>query len=318
MDFGKLQFLELREVWKNEASDFTPWLAENIQSLGDALGLELEVKEREASVGAFSCDLHAVDLASGRTVIVENQLESTDHSHLGQLLTYAAGLEAAVVVWIAKEIRDEHRAALDWLNRKTTSGVDFFAVIPKVFRIDNSKPTYELNLVVAPNEWGKELVDSEKEIDQNSKSYRYRIFFQRLVDSARVNGFKGLKKALPQSWIRFSTPFIDIGLYVAFNRPDKIKVELYLESKDTELNKRRFDLLFSERDNIDKTTNNCLSWERLDERIGSRIAVYLTGSIDNQPEDLEISLKGIISNMLILRGKLYPFLQKVVDVTKNN
>ena len=137
MEFGKLEHLDLRLAWNNEASNFTPWLADNIQVLGDVLGLELALREREASVGNFSCDLHAVDLASGRTVIIENQLEVTDHSHLGQLLTYAAGLEAGVVVWIAREIRDEHKAALDWLNRKTSADTNFFAIVPRVFRIDD-------------------------------------------------------------------------------------------------------------------------------------------------------------------------------------
>ena len=312
MEFGKLQFLELREVWENEAINFTPWLADNIQVLGDVLGLELELREREASVGAFSCDLHAVDLATGRTVIVENQLEPTDHIHLGQLLTYAAGLDAAVVVWVAKDIRDEHRAALDWLNRKTTSGVDFFVIVPKVFRIDNSKPTYELKLVVSPNEWGKDVVGTEQ-IDLNSKSYRYRMFFQSLIDGARENGFKGLRRALPQSWIRFSTTNSDVGLYVAFNRSSKLKVELYFEARDKDVNKLRYDLLSANKDSINQLVDGCLIWERLDEKIGSRIAVYCNGTIDSQPEELELLTREAIAKMLMLREKVMPFVQRVVS-----
>lgn len=312
MDFGKLQFLELREVWKKENIDFTPWLADNIQLLGDVLGLEIELREREASVGAFSCDLHAVDLATGRTVIIENQLESTDHSHLGQLLTYAAGLEAAVVVWIAKDIRDEHRTALDWLNRKTALGVDFFAIVPKVFKIDNSKPTFELKLVVTPNDWDKEI-DLLVPVDINSKSYRYRMFFQSLIDAARGNGFKGIKRALPQSWIRFSTGSASVGLYIAFNSLSKLKVELYFEAKDRTLNKRRFDLLSVETDRINKIVNESLSWERLDDKIGSRIAVYCNGTIDSQPAELEFLTKEAIEKMLMLRDKVMPYLQQVIN-----
>lgn len=122
MLFGNLTIMEIREIWAREATDFTPWLADNIQLLGKEIGLELELIEREASVGSFSCDIHAIDLTNNREVVIENQLEPTDHGHLGQLLTYAAGIEACVVIWIAKEIKDEHRAALDWLNRKTPPG----------------------------------------------------------------------------------------------------------------------------------------------------------------------------------------------------
>ena len=298
----------------NEASDFTPWLAENIQVLGDVLGLELELKEREASVGNFSCDLHAVDLATSRTVIVENQLEPTDHTHLGQLLTYAAGLDAAVVVWIAREIRDEHRAALDWLNRKTGADTDFFAVVPRVFQIDNSKPTYELQLVVSPNEWGKDLVIDDKEGD-SPRAQRYKMFFQGLIDSARENGFKGLKRARPKSWIRFSTVRGDVGLYASFTRTAQLKIEFYFESTKKEVNKARFDALFARSDEINKALNRKLIWERLDDKIGSRIAICHDGSIESSPEELEVMSSWAVNEMKLLREKLLPDVLQVIEKT---
>src|SRR5512137_367401 len=136
-DFGEIKPVDIREIWPNEATDFTPWLVENIDRLGQALGMEIEVQEREADVGDFSLDIMAKDLGTGRTVVIENQLTETDHDHLGKLLTYAGGFDAGVLVWIAKELRDEHRRALEWLNEHD---VHSFGVVIEVLRIDDSKP----------------------------------------------------------------------------------------------------------------------------------------------------------------------------------
>ena len=127
-DLGSLSRVNLRTIWPHEASDFTPWIQANLSALGESLGLELEVEAREAPVGDFSLDLLAREVEHDRTVIIENQLTNTDHGHLGQLITYAAGFDAKVVVWLARDFRDEHRQALDWLNQRTDEDTEFFGL----------------------------------------------------------------------------------------------------------------------------------------------------------------------------------------------
>jgi hypothetical protein len=135
ISLGRLEHVDARTVWQSEPRDFTPWLAQNLGLLGEALGLDLELVQMEAPVGNYACDIEAKETNSGRRVIIENQLESTDHTHLGQLVTYAAGLDAAVIVWIATSVRDEHREAIDFLNRHTREAVDFFVIALELVRM---------------------------------------------------------------------------------------------------------------------------------------------------------------------------------------
>ncbi len=154
--FGKLERLPARSGWPHEAHKFTPWLAENVEFLGDALGLSLELKAREHQVGRYSLDLLLAD-ATERVVIVENQFGQTDHDHLGKLLTYCAGTEADVVIWIAERLNEEHLAALEWLNENTRSGIGFFGVELELLRIADSPLAPNFRVLVQPNEWAKSV-----------------------------------------------------------------------------------------------------------------------------------------------------------------
>ena len=156
---GRLEPANLREGWTGEALDFTPWLAqpENIALLGEAIGVELEVEAQEKSVGPFRADILAKDTTNGHYVLIENQLERTDHVHLGQLLTYAAGLDAVSVVWIASRFTDEHRAALDWLNRVTNESINMFGLEIELWRIGDSPMAPKFNVVCQPNDWQKTI-----------------------------------------------------------------------------------------------------------------------------------------------------------------
>jgi hypothetical protein len=155
---SRIEWLDIREVWRIEAVDFTPWLLKNVDVLGEALGgLDLELERAEHPVGTFSLDLIGTDLTHGARLIVENQIEASDHRHLGQILTYAAGTDAGTIIWVAKAFRDEHRVALDWLNEHTGEGTRFFGVVIRALRIGESLPAPFLELVVSPNDWQKSV-----------------------------------------------------------------------------------------------------------------------------------------------------------------
>ena len=146
----------VRSVWPDEARDFTPWLArpENLEILEQEVGLSLQVEGTEHGVGPYRADIVCRD-QEGRRVLIENQLEGTDHQHLGQLLTYAGGLDGRVMIWVAKRFTDEHRAAIDWLNTNTRDGVEFFAVEVQLWRIGGSALAPKFNVVCRPNAWSK-------------------------------------------------------------------------------------------------------------------------------------------------------------------
>ncbi|MBI1785141.1 hypothetical protein HYR69_08350 [Candidatus Sumerlaeota bacterium] len=202
---GEMKSINIRELWPNEAHDFTPWLQANIQQLGEALGLDLEISAREADVGDFSLDLLAKDLGTQRPVVIENQFGATDHDHLGKLFTYAAGVDADVVIWVTETLRDEHRQALEWLNRRTDEGLAFFAVVVEVVRIDDSHPAVRFKPEVVPNEWQR-ATRERAERQSSPKGEAYRRYFQSLIDELREkHRFTGARTAVPQSWYSFSS-----------------------------------------------------------------------------------------------------------------
>jgi hypothetical protein len=156
-NLGTLQSVALRTIWSDEAQNFTPWLAraENLRRLGDVLGLDLTTEEEEVAVGPFSADILCKDMTDGSWVVIENQIEKTDHRHLGQVLTYAAGLGAKTMIWVAAKFTDEHRAALDWLNDNTGQDISFFGLEIELWRIGDSIPAPKFNVVSKPNDWSK-------------------------------------------------------------------------------------------------------------------------------------------------------------------
>ena len=155
LKFGELKKITMRDTWESEPQGFTPWLYDNISALGEALGMTLRAKEMEFRIGRYYLDLLAED-GDGRKVAIENQFGDTDHSHLGQLLTYAVGCEADVLIWMTEGVNDEHRRAMEWLNRQNNTNAEFYLVQVEVLQIDDSRPAYQFIPVVAASKWQKE------------------------------------------------------------------------------------------------------------------------------------------------------------------
>ena len=195
-ELGKLESVNVRDVWEHEAHNFTPWLAGNITQLGEALNMDLELAQQEAQVGDFSLDILATD-GSGAMVAIENQLEWTDHSHLGQILTYAAGHDARILIWVTPQFRDEHRAALDWLNRWTPEEIEVYGVEVRAVKIGNSAIAAEFIPVAFPNAWSK--WGSRSQGGPSERNLQFREFFQPLIDDLHSKGFTDKSRALSRS-----------------------------------------------------------------------------------------------------------------------
>jgi len=286
---ANIEKVELRKVWPSEPSDFTPWLAENISELGKALGLELELRQQEAEVGAFSLDILASDLNRDCPVIIENQLDATNHDHLGKLLTYAAGFDANVVVWLTREFRDEHRQALDWLNQRTGEDTLFFGVVVELWRIDKSRPAPHFNVVAAPNEWRKENVSRRRSTGMRSaRGERYQSFFQRLIDTLREeHRYTSAKRAQAQNWYSFSSGYGQFSYGASFTAEGRARVEVYIDSGDQEESLVLFRGLEQHRESIEAELGYSVDWQPLGQRRACRVATDRAGTIDDSDDVLE-------------------------------
>lgn len=313
-DLGDIEEVNPREVWPHEASDFTPWLAANLKKLGDALGMELELTTVEAPVGEFSLDLLAKDLNGNRAVIIENQLNATDHDHLGKLLTYASGHNASVVIWIAPQIREEHRQALDWLNQRTDASTEFFGVQLRVIRIDSSRPAVQFRAVASPNSWSKEVGASSSGASSSGKGAAYQAFLQVLVDEMREkHRFTNARRASATNWYSFSSGTSGIGYNASFAQGGRIRAEIYIDLGEESLNKKLFDELFRQREALEAAFGGPLSWERLDSKRASRIAIYREGSIEASPEDLGRMREWFVIQLMQLKKIFGGPIAQIVD-----
>jgi Domain of unknown function (DUF4268) len=264
-----------RDVWKSEAGDFTPWLAENIDVLADTLGMVLTVTGTEVPVGDFRLDIRAED-GEGRPVVIENQLGSTDHSHLGQCLVYASGLEASTVVWVAPRVRDDFRRAFDWLNERTDVGVRFFAVEVSLVQIASTGPMAPVfDVVSRPNDWAKgvKVADAVSDVTTTLNAARQDFFSDVLTGlHSRQPGVRVPARGTG-NWLAFASgPF---GTWsIGATSGIQMRVEVYIDCGDRVRNKQLFDELQMDSRRWENAAGGPLSWERMDDKRASRIACY--------------------------------------------
>ena len=266
MKLGRLEKVSLRDYWKHEATEFTPWLAkdENISLLSESVQMDLEVQSQEENVGPFRADILCKDTANDKFVLIENQLEVTDHKHLGQLLTYAAGLEAVSIIWIAESFTEEHRATLDWLNHITDETINFFGIEIELYKIGESPAAPMFNIISKPNDWAKTVkrsAESSATAETNNFRIEYWTALKKYVEIKGKQSFK-LQKPLAQHWTNISIGKSGIHLAASVSKMHGwIRIELVFDSNQSKIQFNKLKDLFYE----DSKTmfGNDLVWSEL-------------------------------------------------------
>lgn len=278
LPLGRLESVPLREVWAHESNDFTPWLAdsENLSLLADTLNVgPLQLQGTEVPVGSFFIDILARDIG-GAVVVVENQFGPTDHTHLGQILTYIAGQDGrATIIWIAEKFREEHRAAIDWLNANTIEGFNFFAVEVEALRIGPSPVAPWFNVVAKPNDWSRNIVGrSADKVPMDDRARRYATYWSEFAAflQDKRSPFQRLSISPRDYWCSFRMSRPGFLLVTTAGFRDRILgVEIYIRHSAA---KTAFDLLEAQRAEIEAEFGATLDWQRMDDRKACRVAVY--------------------------------------------
>ncbi len=312
-DLGTLEKVDLREVWESENEDFTPWLAreENINKLGQKIGLDLEVEAQEKRVGKFRADILCKDINTDNWVLIENQLEKTNHGHLGQLLTYATGLDAVTIVWVAATFNEEHKATLDWLNKITDENYNFFGLEIELYKIEDSKIAPKFNLVCQPDNWSQSISREAKRIEQGevseTKLKQYKFWTELGKELQAADTPLKLQKVYPQHWTNIAVGKTGVHLGATFNtQQERVSAQLYIIK-----NKNWFKELESQKDIIEKELGEKLSWQLLPEKAASRIALYRSNSDIENTDDWKEMLKWLVLKLEKLRIVFSPRLKNL-------
>lgn len=280
---ARLERVSLRTAWPHEAINFTPWLAEkaNLDLLAEKIGIPLQLEAVEKEVGTFYADILAKEPDTDRWVLIENQITPTDHGHLGQLLTYAAGLEAHTIIWIAESFREEHRAAIDFLNRATTEEFAFFGVQVELYRIGDSPLAPDFSVVAKPNDWSKRTQTAKQAAggDEKESQRQWREYWGALIEAAKGR-YPALAERDPYrgNWQTFESikggnP--TFSLNATFPWDKSLRIEIYI---DKSLAKTAFKILYEQKAQIEKAFGESLTWEELPDKQASRISFYMPGN----------------------------------------
>lgn len=307
VNLGKLiEINDLRTVWPHEAMDFTPWLSkeENISILSDAIGIDISVEETESAVGDFNVDLFATEIGTGRRIIIENQLEDTNHDHLGKLITYAAGKSADIIIWVVKHARDEHKAAIEWLNNHTDDEIGFFLCEIKLYRIGSSEPAVKFEVMEKPNDWSKGQKKNESVSEQQQQRYDYWVAFEDFAfkNELFAKNFNRRKPSL-HNWMNFSigSSMCHIAVSQIYKRNELI-VELYIKE-----NKDLYNFLYKNKDKIETDAGLSFDWRGLPERKASRILIEKKVDL-NDRDEWNIQFTWLIDTMIKMKDTFKKYL----------
>lgn len=308
-ELGKIERVDARTIWPNEAYDFTPWLADRLDLLGDALEMELDFIQREAAVGPFSLDILARNRTTGEKVAIENQLEWTDHTHLGQILVYAAGYDARTVIWVAPYFQEEHRAAIDWLNHWTPEEIAFFGVEVSAIKIGESLPAPVFRPVAFPNDWSKQ---AQRKATASSPDHEKQLqFFVPLRDRLERSG------AVSKVYVEHGLPCVVLsGLpyttYRIERYRERVSVYLWINAGDGESTNRIFDALESDSTAIEAEIDAKWVWQRYGNYAWARVRIDTPGSLDDPPEKVEEDQSWVVERLPKFMAVLTPRLERVV------
>ena len=308
MKLGKLQEIDIRKVWQHEQYDFSKWLAseENIQELGDALNLSLTDVETEKFVGNYRCDILCKDEITGKVVLIENQLESTNHDHLGKIITYASGLDASVVVWIVSSARQEHASAIEWLNKHTDDDLSFFLIEVHAYKIGDSDPAPQFKIIEQPNDFVKSVKAISKSSDI-SDSEKCRLEFWTQFNEVLEERGKPFNKRKPTTdhWYSIAMGSSECQISIDLvNKEHKIRVSVWITD-----NKELFDKFYANREQIEASCGFKLNWNRLDSKKASLACTYIQGLDFDNPENYPELMNKSIDLVLAMRKAFVPFLK---------
>ena len=273
---GRLKEVDIRNLWSHEQYDFSEWLSkhENLELLNEVIGITLSEVEKEVYVGSYRCDLVGNDETTGDKVIIENQLEASNHDHLGKIITYASGLDAKVIVWIVKEAREEHRSAIEWLNNNTSERLNFFLIEIHAYQIGDSLCAPKFEIVEKPNGFIKNA-KTQSGTGEYNKSQGEKIEFWTRFNEILVERGKpfNIRKPTTDHWydIAIGTSEAHISLTIV-NREGCVGVELYISD-----NKELYDRLYVQKDEIEEKLGLSPEWQRLDGKKASRILYRMPG-----------------------------------------
>ena len=299
INLSRLKQVDLREAWQHEAYDFTKWLAEdeNIELLSDEIGVEIVIIEKEASVGRFNVDILAEESNTGNNIIIENQLEKTDHDHLGKLITYAAGIDAGIVIWVVKETQEEHQQAVEWLNEKTNTELSFFLVQIELWQIDDSNYAPKINVIEKPNYWSKDVKSSVEKTKLTDTKKMQLEFWTKLKDYAQEQGYNiNFRKPRAQHWydISFGTSEAHISLSVNTQKGN-ISTDVYIPDSP-----EAFDNFYENKEEIETEVGSSLDWQELPEKKASRVRLTKSYSISNN-DDWSEAFDWMIKKLLLFK-----------------